>query len=123
LAGERCPQCAEGKVYDGTPRTIVKVFGQPPLVATIYQLCQLRCRLCDATFTGPMPGGMTTHKYDPSCAAMLAVMRYGSGMPFYRLEGLQASLNVPLSDATQWDIVAGGGGGPLPPPPALPLTN
>jgi transposase len=112
LAGERCPQCAEGKVYDGTPRTIVKVFGQPPLVATIYQLCQLRCRLCDATFTGPMPGGMTTHKYDPSCAAMLAVMRYGSGMPFYRLEGLQASLNVPLSDATQWDIVAGGGLGP-----------
>ena len=106
LAGDRCPQCAEGKVYDGTPRTIVKVFGQPPLAATVYQLCQLRCRLCDATFTGPMPKGMTTHKYDPSCAAMLALMRYGSGMPFYRLEGLQASLNVPVSDATQWDIVA-----------------
>jgi transposase len=106
LAGDRCPQCAKGKVYDGTPRTIVKVFGQPPLVATVYKLCQLRCRLCDATFTGPLPGGMTPHKYDPSCAAMLAVMRYGSGMPFYRLEGLQASLNVPLSDATQWDIVA-----------------
>ena len=26
-------------------------------------------------------------------------------MPFYRLEDLQASLNVPLPDATQWDIV------------------
>ena len=106
LAGDRCPECAQGKVYDCTPRTIVKVFGQPPLAATVYKLCQLRCRLCDARFTGPMPQGMTTHKYDPSCAAMLALMRYGSGMPFYRLQGLQANLNVPVSDATQWEIVA-----------------
>ena len=104
--GDRCPECGDGKVYDSTPRTIVKVLGQPPLVATVYKLRQLRCRLCDATFTGPMPEGMTTQKYDPSCAAMLALLRYGSGMPFYRLEGLQASLNVPLPDATQWEIVA-----------------
>ena len=27
-------------------------------------------------------------------------------MPFYRLEGLQASMNVPLPDATQWEIVS-----------------
>ena len=106
LPGDRCPECSDGKVYDSTPRTIVKVVGQAPLVATVYKLRQLRCRLCDATFTGPMPEGMTTQKYDPSCAAMLALLRYGSGMPFYRLEGLQASLNVPVSDATQWDIVA-----------------
>jgi hypothetical protein len=26
-------------------------------------------------------------------------------MPHFRLEGLQASLYVPLPDATQWDIV------------------
>jgi hypothetical protein len=37
---------------------------------------------------------------------MLALLRYGSGMPFYRLEGLQASLHVPLPDATQWEIVS-----------------
>ena len=37
---------------------------------------------------------------------MLAVLRYGAGMPFYRIEGLQASLNVPLPDSTQWDIVS-----------------
>ena len=43
---------------------------------------------------------------------MLALLRYGSGMPFYRLEGLQASLNVPLPDATQWDIVANAVPGP-----------
>lgn len=27
-------------------------------------------------------------------------------MPFYRLQGLQASLGTPLPDATQWEIVA-----------------
>jgi hypothetical protein len=34
------------------------------------------------------------------------LLRYGNGMPHFRLEGLQASLYVPLPDATQWDIVS-----------------
>jgi transposase len=72
----------------------------------------LRCRLCDTTFTAPMPNGAASPKYDHSCASMLALLRYGSGMPLYRLEGLQASLNVPLPDATQWDIVANALPGP-----------
>jgi len=38
-------------------------------------------------------------------ASLLALLRYGSGLPFYRIEGLQASLHVPLPDATQWDLV------------------
>ena len=82
------------------------MVGQPPLAATIFKLRQLRCRLCDATYTAPMPDGTASPKYEHSCASMLALLRYGSGMPFYRLEGLQASLNVPLPDATQWEIVA-----------------
>ena len=105
-SGELCPQCATGKVYDSPPKIIVKVIGQPPLAATIFKLQQLRCRLCDATYTAPMPDGTASPKYDHSCASMLALLRYGSGMPFYRLEGLQGSLNVPLPDATQWEIVA-----------------
>ena len=104
-AGDLCPECVTGKVYASPPRTLVKVVGQPPLTATVYKLEQVRCRLCDATFTAPVPEGAASPKYEHSCASMLAVLRYGSGMPFYRLEGLQGSLNVPLPDATQWDIV------------------
>lgn len=37
---------------------------------------------------------------------MIAVLRYGAGLPHFRLEGLQAALYIPLPDATQWDIVA-----------------
>ena len=111
-SGDRCPQCPTGKVYDSAPRTIVKVVGQPPLAATVYKLHRLRCRLCDATFCAVLPAGLSAAKYDPSCASMLAVLRYGSGMPFYRLQGLQASLNVPLPDATQWEIVANAAAAP-----------
>ena len=104
-SGDPCPECKDGKVYNAPPKTLVRVVGQPPLAATVYKLQHLRCRLCDATVTAPMPEGTSPSKYDASCASMLAVLRYGNGMPFYRLEGMQGSLNVPLPDSTQWQIV------------------
>lgn len=105
--GDRCPQCERGKVYDSTARTIVKVTGQPPLVASVYRLERLRCRLCDAVYSANLPAQVAERpKYDAACASMLAVLRYGCGMPFFRLQGLQRSLHVPLPDATQWDIVS-----------------
>ncbi len=106
-SGDRCPQCDKGRVYDSPPRSIVKVVGQAPLGATVYKLQRLRCRLCDTVFTAPLPAAVASlPKYDSSCASMIALLRYGNGMPHFRLEGLQASLYVPLPDATQWDIVS-----------------
>lgn len=104
--GDRCPQCERGKVYDSAPRTIVKVTGQPPLLVTVYEQRRLRCRLCDAMVEATLPAALTERpKYDAACASMLALLRYGCGMPFFRLEGLQRALHMPLPDATQWDIV------------------
>ena len=106
-SGDRCPQCDKGRVYDSPPRSIVKVVGQAPLGATVYKLQRLRCRLCDTVFTAPLPAAVASlPKYDSSCSSMIALLRYGNGMPHFRLEGLQASLYVPLPDATQWDIVS-----------------
>ncbi|HYN63278.1 MAG TPA: IS66 family transposase, partial [Candidatus Limnocylindrales bacterium] len=106
-SGDRCPQCDQGKVYDCPPKTLVKVVGQAPLGATGYKVRRLRCRLCDAVFTAPLPAAVALlPKYDSSCASMIALLRYGNGMPHFRLEGLQGSLCVPLPDATQWDIVS-----------------
>ena len=34
---------------------------------------------------------------------MVGLMRYGSAMPFYRLERLQKSLGVPLPASVQWE--------------------
>jgi hypothetical protein len=36
---------------------------------------------------------------------MIGLLKYGSGLPFNRLEGLQGHLDVPLPASTQWDIV------------------
>jgi len=106
-SGDRCPQCDQGRVYDSPPKSLVKVVGQAPLGATVYRVQRLRCRLCDAVFNAPLPAAVAAlPKYDSSCASMIALLRYGSGMPHYRLEGLQASLYIPLPDATQWEIVS-----------------
>lgn len=110
--GGQCPECKDGKLYLAEPRTIVTMSGQLPIGATVYKLDSWRCRLCEAIFTAPLPDGVDARKYDESCASMLAMLRYGSGMPFHRLEGLQACLHVPLPDATQWDIVDKAATGP-----------
>lgn len=109
-AGQRCPQCGRGRVYESPPKVIVKVVGQAPLAATLYRVQRLRCRLCDALFTAPVPeAAAAVPKYDASCASMIALLRYGNGMPFYRLQELQASLHVPLPDATRVGYRRAGG--------------
>jgi hypothetical protein len=35
----------------------------------------------------------------------IALLKYGSGMPFYRLEKLEQVLGIPLPASTQWEIV------------------
>jgi len=104
--GDQCPACRQSNVYGHEPKVIVRVTGQPPLAATVFRIEQLRCRMCEAIFTAPIPEAAAQDKYDASAASMIALLRYGSGLPSYRLEKLQACLNVPLSDATQWDVVS-----------------
>jgi hypothetical protein len=113
VSGQVCPECEIGRVYAWPPRTIVKVTGQTPIGGTVYRLQQRRCRACDALFTAPMPAGVAVGpKHDERCVCMLILLRYGYGMPAYRLEALQASLNIPMPDATQWDLVEAAWPGP-----------
>jgi transposase len=37
---------------------------------------------------------------------MIAMLRYGSGFPAYRLKGLEESLGIPLPVATQCEVFA-----------------
>ena len=104
-AGDRCPQCDKGKVYESIqPGHRVRIVGQAPLAATVYELQKLRCNLCGEVFTADAPQ-VGPQKYDASCGSMTALLKYGSGLPFYRLEGLQESLAIPLPASTQWGIV------------------
>jgi len=106
--GDVCPECQKGKVYlQKEPQVLVRVVGQAPLEATVYRLQNLRCNLCGEVFTAEAPPGVGTEKYDATASSMLALLKYGSGLPFYRLENLQASLAIPLPASTQWEVVAG----------------
>ena len=104
-SGDPCPNCVIGKVYDAPPKILVKVVGNPPLTASILKCGCLRCRLCEYTISAPLPVGMSTVKYEPSCATVLALLHYGGGMPYHRLDRLQSSMQMPMPKSTQWDIL------------------
>lgn len=105
--GDHCPECQKGKVYvQREPALLVRIVGQAPLAATIYQMQRLRCNLCGKVFTAEPPDELGTKKYDETAVSMIALLRYGSGFPLYRLEGLQANLQIPLPAATQWELLA-----------------
>lgn len=106
-AGDGCPKCLKGKVYASVPPGyLVRLVGQAPVGATVWELEKLRCNLCGEVFTAQQPEGVGSEKYDATSAAMIAILKYGSGFPFYRLQGLQQSLGIPLPASTQWAIVA-----------------
>lgn len=104
-AGDSCPACGEGTVYEKTPGVLVRITGQPPLAATVYQLQKLRCHLCGQVFTADAPPEAGQTKYDATAGSMIGLLKYGSGLPFNRVEGLQRDLGVPLPASTQWDVV------------------
>jgi len=102
---EACPACGKGKLYALEPGTIIRVTGNAPLAAKVYELARLRCNLCGQVFTADAPQGIGEQKYDAASGAIIALLKYGCGLPFYRLESLQQSLAIPLPASTQWDIV------------------
>jgi len=105
-SGDRCPSCQKGKVYEmKAPEVVVRITGKAPLQATVYRMQRLRCNLCGEIFKAAAPAGIGDEKYDAASGAMIALLKYGSGMPFNRIERLQGSLGVPLAASTQWQIV------------------
>lgn len=105
-SGEPCPHCPNGKVYPvKDPSPLLRIVGVAPIQATVYELERRRCNLCGEVFTAPAPEGVGEEKYDVSVAALLALLRYGAGLPMNRLERLQLAFGIPLPVSTQWDLL------------------
>ncbi len=105
--GDPCPTVGcKGKVYRFEPRRLVRLVGQAPVAARIFEIQQLRCNLCLEVFSAKAPPEAGEKKYTPSAGSMIAILRYGTGVPMNRLEGLERSLGVPLAATTQWDVLA-----------------
>ncbi|MGH7105290.1 MAG: IS66 family transposase [Acetobacteraceae bacterium] len=104
--GDACPGCQRGKVYPlEPPAQLVRITGMAPLGARVYACDRLRCNLCGEVYTAAAPEGVGSEKYDSTAASMVGLLKYGTGLPFNRIEKLQAAMRIPLPAATQWDLV------------------
>ena len=105
-SGQRCPHCGKGRVYvTQKPAVIVRIHGHEPFSTTITRLQRLRCNTCGKSFTASAPADISTSKYDPAAVAMMALLKYGKGFPFHRLDKFMQTLGMHLPATTQWDIL------------------
>lgn len=87
------------------PGSIIRIFGQPPLVAHRWDLERFRCSSCTATFTATPPEEASDERFDETAASMSALMHYGAGMPFNRSARIQRTLQTPVPASTQWELL------------------
>jgi len=100
-----CPECEQGKLYAMKPGVLIRIKGQPLFPATLYEQQKLRCNLCSHIVSASLPPDVGEAKYDEQVGPLIGLLRYGAGMPLYRLEKLQASFGVPMPASTQWELV------------------
>jgi hypothetical protein len=108
--GDKCPECPRGKVFVmKKPALVLRITGHAPLQATIYELDRLRCSSCQKIFKAILPEEAGKKKYDEKAGAIISLLKYGNGFPFYRLENLQKGFGIPLPASTQWEVAEGVG--------------
>lgn len=105
-AGDNCPECPKGMLYPlREPAVMVRIVGLSPLQATVVERERLRCNACGEVFTAPAPEGLGPEKYDETAGAMVALLKYGTGLPFHRFERMLTHLGLPMPASTQWELV------------------
>jgi hypothetical protein len=104
-AGDRCPSVlCGGRLYDlQEPTMLLQFTGNPLITATNYEREALRCAKCQDRYVALLPEGVQDERYDASCDATIAVMKYGGGLPWHRQSGLQAMAGTPLAESTMWE--------------------
>jgi hypothetical protein len=104
--GDRCPGCVRGTLFAlAEPAQFLRIIGQAPLAALCWDCQRLRCSACGAVYTALAPEQARGDKYDETAVSMLALLRYGLGVPSHRLEQLQRDLRTPVPASTQWEAV------------------
>jgi transposase len=101
-----CPRCRRGTLYQlADPARIVRIIGQPMLSAVCWDCQRLRCSGCGDVFTARAPQQAQGPKFDETAVAMIALCRFGAGLPHHRLERLQRNLQTPIASSTQWEAL------------------
>lgn len=103
--GCNCPSCLKGKLSKQKPRTLVRIKGMAPLMAAVYERECVRCNLCGEVFTAEAPDEVGVEKYDASVSSMIAILKFGYGIPYDRLARMQKVLGIPMPASTQYEIL------------------
>ena len=108
VRGCPCPdEDCRGKLYLlKKPRVALRIFGQPALMAKIWQQDRWRCHFCEKVFDAELPVEAQVPKYDVTAVAMIAILHFGNGFAFFRLEQHQASLQMPLPASNQSELLS-----------------
>ncbi|NJN64565.1 MAG: IS66 family transposase [Acidobacteria bacterium] len=110
VIGAICEACGIGRMSRYREKLIVAIKGQPLFDAAVHHFEQARCKLCGAIIraeglaVAEQGLGSSYITYEWSACAMLAVMHYFAGLPFKRIESLQAGWGIPMPDANQWTL-------------------
>jgi hypothetical protein len=104
-AGDPCPLCGRGSLRPMAAEIIIRVKGSAPVTADRYNIERLRCDTCGEIFKGKLPEEAGEEKYHASAKVSVVMMKYGSGLPFYRMEKQQGYQQIPLPAGTQWGLV------------------
>lgn len=103
--GDSCPECLKGKLFQLKSGTIIRIVGQPWLQVEIHKPERLRYSLCGKIFTANLPSELNTgSRADHSAKAIVTLLKYRGGVPFYRQGQVQEALGLPISASEIWEM-------------------
>ncbi|MCB1212965.1 MAG: IS66 family transposase [Chlamydiia bacterium] len=103
--GDTCPECLKGRLFQLKSGTVIRIVGQPWLQVDIYKPERFRCSLCGRVFTANLPAECETEsRSDHAAKAIVTLLKYRGGVPFYRQEQLQSALGAPISASEIWQM-------------------
>lgn len=103
--GDSCPECLKGRLFQLKSGTVIRIVGQPWLQVEIHKPERLRCSLCGKIFTANLPSELNTgSRVDQSAKAIVTLLKYRGGVPFYRQEQVQEALGIPISASEIWEM-------------------
>ena len=103
--GSLCPSCDKGKLFNLSPGSVLRIVGQPWLQVEIYRPERLRCAVCGKIFTANLPPEVATESRAASSAkAIVSLLKYRGGVPFYRQGQIQDILGTPISPSEIWEM-------------------
>ena len=106
--GACCSDCGRGRLYKFAPAEFTRVRGNPLYTAERHVMAQLRCNACQKVHTAELPAevvadGGRDQRYGYTAIALMGIVKYFGGEPFFRSMTIQGLLGLSLSASTIFD--------------------